>query len=132
MKLLIDNNLPPRWAVALRALFEDDGDVIVHLRERFDAATTDAEWIRALGGEGNWSVLSSDIRIAKQRPSRELFIGAGLVGFFFRPTKDRIPNHIRFARLLVLWTSIKDQVRLNANGCFELPPKGSKFTQIGR
>lgn len=42
----------------------------------------DEEWIEALGREGGWSVLSGDIRIAKKRPSRDLFLRANLTGFF--------------------------------------------------
>lgn len=132
MRLFIDNNLPPGWAVALNALFQPHGDHVEHLRDRFPGAATDAAWIKALGGEGDWVVLSGDIRVAKKRPSRELFVGAGLVGFFFTPKSEKQPAHLRFARVLLLWDLMKNQVRSNPNGCFELPPTGKTFRPIGR
>nr|WP_231708471.1 hypothetical protein [Sphingomonas populi] len=130
---MVDNDLPPRLATALHLIFEPDGDEIVSLREKFGRANLkDEEWIRALGQEGRWAVLSADRRIAKQRPSRELFIGAGLIGFFFPPSLQKEALNRQAARLLLLWPSIRDQVRLNANGCFEIPANGARFRTIGR
>lgn len=133
MKVMVDNDLPPRLAKALHIIFEADGDEIVSLREKFGRDNVkDAEWIGQLGLEGRWAVLSADRRIAKQRPSRELFIGAGLVGFFFPPSLQKQPLHRQAARVINLWPDLRDQVRLNANGCFEMPASGSRFRQIGR
>lgn len=133
MKVLVDNDLPPRLARALHAIFDADGDEIVALRDKFRRSDLkDAEWISALGSEGGWAVLSADMRIAKQRPSRQLFIGAGLIGFFFPPSLQKAPLHKQAARVITLWPAIRDQVRLNANGCFEMPASGQKFRQIGR
>lgn len=131
MKLFIDNNLPPGWAIALTALFGAHGNQIEHLRDRFARSTNDADWIKALGREGDWVVLSGDFRIAKQRLSRELFIGAGLIGFFFAPKSEKERAHLRFARLLQLWTSIEAHARDTQKGCFQLPPSGHKFRRIG-
>ena len=130
---MVDNDLPPRLARALNLIFEDDGDEVVALRDKFGRDDlTDAEWIGALASEGNWAVLSADRRIAKQRPSRDLFIAAGLVGFFFPPALQKQPLAKQVARVLTLWQDLRDQVRLNANGCFEMPTKGARFRQIGR
>ena len=130
---MVDNDLPPRLARALNLIFEVDGDEVVALRDKFGRDDlTDAEWIGALAAEGNWAVLSADRRLAKQRPSRDLFISAGLVGFFFPPSlqKQALPKQV--ARVLTLWQDLRDQVRLNANGCFEMPATGARFRQIGR
>jgi hypothetical protein len=130
---MVDNDLPPRLARALHTIFEADGDEVVALREKFGRDNVkDAEWIGHLGKEGRWAVLSADRRIAKQRPSRELFIGAGLVGFFFPPSLQKQPLYRQAARVISIWPDIRDQVRLNANGCFEMPASGSRFRQIGR
>jgi len=130
---MVDNDLPPRLARALHLIFETDGDEVVALREKFGRANvTDADWIKQLGDEGRWAVLSADRRIAKQRPSRELFIGAGLVGFFFSPSLQKAPLHRQAAHIINLWPDIQAQVRLNANGCFEIPASGRRFRQIGR
>jgi hypothetical protein len=82
---LVDNDLPPRLARALHLIFEGDGDEIIALRQKFGRGDIkDADWIGRLGAEGGWAVLSADRRIARQKPSRELFIRAGLIGFFSR------------------------------------------------
>lgn len=130
---MVDNDLPPRLARALQTIFEADGDEIVALREKFGRSDLkDHEWIEGLGREGGWAILPADLRIAKQRPSRDLFIGAGLVGFFFPPSLQKAPLYKQAARVINLWPSIRDQVRLNANGCFEIPASGQRFRQIGR
>jgi hypothetical protein len=130
---MVDNDLPPRLAKALHLIFETDGDEVIYLRDKFGRADLkDDEWIGALGREGRWAVLSADRRIAKQRPSRELFIGAGLIGFFFPPSLQKEPLYRQAARVITLWPSIRTQVSLNANGCFEMPAKSNRFRSIGR
>ena len=130
---MVDNDLPPRLARALNLIFEEDGDEIIALREKFKRSDLkDAEWITELAKEGGWAILSADRRIAKQRPSRELFIGAGLVGFFFPPSLQKEPLYKQASRIIALWPAIRDQMRLNANGCFEIPASGQRFRQIGR
>jgi hypothetical protein len=130
---MVDNDLPPNLARALHLIFELDGDEVVALRDKFGRQNlTDSEWITALGREGDWAVLSADMRIAKHRPSRDAFVAAGLVGLFFPPSLQKATLAKQTARLLTLWPDIREQVRLNANGCFEMPAKGSKFRQIGR
>ena len=130
---MVDNDLPPNLARALDLIFQPDGDHVIALRDKFGRDNlTDAEWIGELGRETEWAVLSADLRIAKQRPSRDAFNSAGLVGFFFPPSLQKATLAKQTARVLTLWPDIRQQVRLNANGCFELPAKGSKFRQIGR
>jgi len=130
---MVDNDLPPRLAVVLNTIFEEDGDEIVSLREKFGRGNLkDEEWIPALGAEGRWAVISADQRIAKRRPSRELFIRNGLVGFFFNPALQKSALHKQAARLLTLWPQIRAQHALAANGCFAVPITGTKFHFIGR
>ena len=133
MKVMVDNDLPPRLARALHIIFEEDGDEIVALREKFGRSNLkDEEWIPALGSEGGWAVISADQRIAKRKPSRELFLRHGLVGFFFNPGLQKSALHKQAARLMTLWPQIRAQHQLAANGCFAVPLKGGKFESIGR
>lgn len=130
---MVDNDLPPRLAKALDLIFEADGDSIIALREKFGRSKVkDEEWIRSLGSEGGWAILSADRRIAKQRPSRDLFISAGLIGFFFPASLQKQPLFKQASRVIGMWPDIRDQVRLNANGCFEIPASGRRFRTIGR
>jgi len=133
MRVMIDNDLPPRLATALHAVFESDGDEVISLRAKFGRHDLkDEEWIPVLGKEGRWAVISADMRIAKKRPSRELFLSQGLVGFFLSPSLQKSPLHIQTARLLQIWPAIRDQHRLSDNGCFEVGFKSQRFRQIGR
>lgn len=79
MKLLVDNNLPPRLAEALNVIFAPDHEVTALRREFGRGDLKDEEWIPKLGAEGGWAVLSADMNIARKRPSRQPFIGAGLL-----------------------------------------------------
>lgn len=131
MKLLIDHNLPPRLAIALNEIFP--ADEIAALRDKFGRSNVkDEDWIPALGREGGWAVLSADMNIAKKRPSRELFIRAGLVGFFLSPSLQKLPLHLQTARILTIWTQMILLTRTTANGVFEMPITGQKFRTIGR
>lgn len=130
---MVDNDLPPRLAQVLHLLFEPEGDHVVSLRRKFGRSNLkDEEWIRALGSEGRWAILSADRRIAKQRPSRDLFISAGLVGFFFPPSLQKQPLAKQSARIIGMWGAIRSQFELASNGCFEIPASGQRFRQIGR
>ena len=72
------------------------------------------------------------MNIAKKRPSRELFVGAGLVGFFFSPSLQKAPLHVQAARVLTIWPQMVSHMATTANGVFEMPASGRKFRSIGR
>lgn len=132
MKLLVDNDLPPRLAKALNVIFAPDHQITA-LREKFGRSNLkDEEWIPKLGAEGGWAVLSADMNIAKKRPSRQLFVGAGLVGFFFSPSLQKAPLNLQAARVLTIWPQMVSHMKTTANGVFEVPASGKKFRSIGR
>ncbi|WP_416463426.1 hypothetical protein [Sphingomonas sp. VDB2] len=124
MKLLVDNDLPPRLGRGLGALFAGEHHV-EHMKDKFGTGSLlDAEWIERLGKEGGWCVLSGDRRIAKQKPSRDLFLRAGLIGFFALPTVRKMPFNEQTARILIMWPAMTIMSETIAQGCFELPIKG--------
>jgi hypothetical protein len=132
VKLLVDNNLPPRLAKALNVIFAPDHEIAA-LREKFGRSNLkDEEWIPKLGAEGGWAVLSADMNIARKRPSRQLFVGAGLVGFFFSPSLQKSPLNLQAARVLTIWPQMVSHMKTTANGVFEVPASGKKFRSIGR
>lgn len=132
MKLLVDHNLPPRLALALNEIFKPEHTIIA-LREKFGRSNLrDEEWIPQLGQEGGWAVLSADLNIARKKPSRELFVRAGLVGFFFSPAMQKWPLHRQAARVLTIWPQMISHLNTTANGVFEMPASGGKFRTIGR
>lgn len=132
MKLLVDNDLPPRLAKALNVIFAPDHEIAA-LREKFGRSNLkDEEWIPKLGAEGGWAVLSADMNIARKRPSRQIFVGAGLVGFFFSPSLQKAPLNLQAARVLTIWPQMVSHMKTTANGVFEVPASGRKFRSIGR
>ena len=92
----------------------------------------DEEWIGVLGKESGWAVLSADMAIAKKKPSRDLFLGAGLVGFFFSPAMQKWPLTRQAARVLTIWPDMVTLKGAVASGVYEMPASGGKFRQIGR
>jgi hypothetical protein len=130
LRLFVDNNLPPVLARGLDALFADDHHVICH-RDKFGKThVKDEEWIRALGSEGDWVVLSGDLNIARKRPSRELFLRSGLVGFFPKAAVMELPLNRKAARILTVWPRMEEISQAVRPGVFELPVKGDKFASL--
>jgi hypothetical protein len=62
---------------------------------------------------------------------RQLFVGGGLVGFFFSPSLQKAPLNLQAARVLTIWPQMVSHMT-TANGVFELPASGKKFRSIGR
>lgn len=125
MKLLVDENLPPALARALAALFPGKHEII-HLRERFGPAVKDIEWIKILGDEGKWIVLSSDRRITKIKAENHAFKSSKLVGFFFAAGLQKAKLTKQMERLMAVWETIETQVDLiSGGGMFENSDEGS-------
>ncbi len=131
MKLLVDNNLPPRLGRGLGALFAGMHDVL-HIKDKFGTGSLpDEDWIEALGREGGWCVLSGDRRIASKKPSRDLFLRSNLVGFFPLPAVMALPLTGQAARVLTLWPVLETNSRTMERGCLELGVKGHRLRPIG-
>ena len=77
MKFLVDNCLAPKHAKALHLLVEPAHQVI-HLREKFSPDTRDEVWLKALGEEDDWIILSGDVRIGRNQHEREAWHRSGL------------------------------------------------------
>ena len=130
MKVLFDHNLSRYIARGLNEIFAGE-HLIVALEEHFGQSDlTDLEWISRLGNEGNWSVISADVRITRNRVERNAFLSADLVGFFLSPGLRKSPVHIQAARLLRVWPRIVAISENVERGLFELPLRGEKFRQL--
>lgn len=103
MKLFVDNNLSPRVARALDVLFEDEA---IHLRDRFDPAISDVDWIAELGRERSWCVLSGDYRISRNRAEQLAWRSTDLIGFFMQPNLKRAPLPDQAARVIRYWPAL--------------------------
>lgn len=132
MKLLIDNDLSPHIAVAINALVEPHGHRVTALRKKFAADTQDVVWIRVLGQEGGWTVVSGDSGITRRAAERRVWRQAGLVGFFLAPGWRKLDPLHQAARLLMWWERLVAQANLVEGGAiFQLPINpGSRLRQL--
>jgi len=51
----------------------------------------DVEWLQKLGEEGDWVVISGDVRIARSAHERAAWHQSGLTVFFLKPGWTNIP-----------------------------------------
>lgn len=130
MKLLIDNNLPPRLGRGLGEMFAGLHEV-QHIKDKFGTGDLpDDAWIVELGREGGWCVLSGDRHIATKKPSRDLFLASNLVGFFTSAAVSRYPLHQQASRVLYLWPVFERLAASTKSGCYEVGPKSDRLRQI--
>ena len=131
MKFFLDNNLSPRFAQALQALEGDGGHEVVHLRSKFSGDAKDVAWIRSLASEGNWVIISGDMRISQREFEREAWLNSGLTAFFFAKGWTNIKFWDQAWRLIKWWPAIVEQAQNICPGAgFVVPLKSAKLEQL--
>lgn len=99
--------MAPAYAAIMAMLEEsDDPHEFVHLRKKFDASTEDVDWIRALAKEGDWVILSADVRITRDTEEREAWKESCLTAFFFSAGWVDKRRHKQLEELLRYWPAI--------------------------
>jgi len=130
VNFFFDNTLAPRLARALDELVGPESRV-VHLTEDFSADTPDIAWIEKLAANGNWTIISGDLRISRNPHERRAWQSAGLTTFFLKgwPQKS---FWIQASRLVQWWPDIEQQARrVKAGAAFIVPFKYSgRFEQL--
>ena len=127
MKLLVDNMFPPRLGRGLAQLFAGQHH-IEHIKDKFGTGSlSDEDWIKKLGKEGGWSVLSGDRRIASNRISRDLFLANNLVGFFPKSAVLDMPFPKQVARILTVWPLMEALAASADRGCYAIGASGTKL-----
>jgi PIN like domain len=135
LNFLFDHNTPPSWARSLDSLSKDKFDQkvgqVISLRDKFPVNAKDTDWLKALGEEGNWAVVSCDF-FRKTKAERELIRQHGLSVFVLgKSWTDKHPFWPRTAQLVMWWPRIVDQANSVSNAAFEVPWRVSgKFVQI--
>lgn len=132
MKVHVDENISPKIARSLAALFYGEHE-IEHVRDRFGPSVKDLEWIRLLDAEGKWIVISGDRRISRNKAEYVAFSSSNLIGFFLSKGLNKAPVIKQLERILALWTAIETQSGIVAGGAmFELPMRSNKLSQLKR
>ena len=129
MKFFFDNTMPPKVVEALKIL--DSDNKIPHLKERFPADTIDAIWISALSGEGDWVIISGDVRITRNHGERAAWLESKLLAFFLAKGWTSQPLWDQAWRFIKWWPRIVEQAsRIKPPAGFIVPLKDSKLEQV--
>ena len=119
MKFFLDNCLAIRHARALNEMVKPE-HTFTHLQDKFGPNTKDEDWIRALGGEGDWIVISGDYRIGKSAHERRAWHESGLTAFFLSKGWTNIPPLQQHSKLALILDDIIEQA--------QRAPPGSGFS----
>ena len=99
----------------------------------FDADTPDVTWIRTLGEERNWVIVSGDLRISRIPAEREAWRASGLTAFFLKKAwadQELVPFASRF---IAWWPKITAQAQMAPVGKgFWVPFGGQRFEEPPR
>lgn len=128
MRIFFDNCIAVRFVDALRVLTRpEDGVDLVHLRGRFPEAIIDVDWIRTLGAEGGWIIVSGDLRITRSLPERAAWRESGLPAFFFDDAWASRAFWVQFGELVRWWPIVLREGRTASSGRgWRLPFKGKE------
>jgi hypothetical protein len=130
VKVFFDHNMSPAMARAFRELFRNQHE-IAYLAEKFKPSTSDIDWITALSQEGQWTVVSGDRRITKNRAEYHTFRNSNLIGLFLTPGLNKAPVIKQMERILALWPKIELVPQTVQGGAmYELPMKGMLLRQL--
>jgi hypothetical protein len=116
MKFFLDNNISPRISRALKELEDRDQNEVVHLRERFKADTTDESWMRQLGSEGDWVVVTCDTSISKNPHEIKAWFESGLIVFFLKSGWLSLAYWEFAWQLIKRWPLIKAKIHKASRG----------------
>ena len=129
MRFFFDNCIAPRISTSIAAL-DHDHDV-VHLSERFARNTPDAFRISTLGNEGDWVIVSGDLRISRSKAEREAWIESSLTVFFLASGWGQLKLWEIAWRLVKWWPLIVSQAHTVKPGAgFVIPVSGNRFQQL--
>ena len=135
MNIFIDNNLSPALARSLNGFLEErDEGKAVHLRDKFDPATKDETWIKALKKENcDWIVISADLKITKNKAEKEAWREAKLKGFFVNKAFLKREQHLIVSRVFALLEIIKKASNKSSTKnylMYRLPVKGNTLEDL--
>jgi len=131
VKFFLDNCLSTRYAKSLDILSEKDGHKVFHLLDKFPRDAKDKDWIRSLGHEGGWIIVSGDVRILRTPELKNEWAQARLTAFFLASGWMNMGYWHQIANLVKWWPAILDQARLVEYGTgFEVPFRSSRLKPV--
>lgn len=105
MKFFLDNCLAIRHARALNEMVKPEHS-FTHLQEKFPPNAKDEDWIRKLGEEGGWIIISGDYRIGKNAHERAAWHQSKLTVFFLNKGWTNLPPLLQHSKLAIILDDI--------------------------
>lgn len=120
MTFFLDNCIPPPIGKGLRGFGAD----VRILREEFDAAARDIDWMPSVAQNG-WIVITTDDRIRRNPAERQLLRDLKLRVVFLAAGHAVLPLWQQAAKIVTRWPDIvKACERLKPGTCLIVPMKG--------
>jgi hypothetical protein len=131
LKFFFDTCVSSRIVRALKIIAEYQGFEIVHLDDKFKAASTpDPEWLSALSKEGDWIIISGDPKISRSKAERAAWKEAGLTTFFLTDGWGNRNLYDQTAELIRRWPDIVRVARECTKGSGFLIKKSKDFVLL--
>jgi predicted nuclease of predicted toxin-antitoxin system len=129
MKFFLDNCLAIRHARALSEMVKPEHS-FTHLQENFPPNAKDEEWIRKLGEEGKWVVISGDYRIGKNAHERAAWHQSGLTVFFLNKGWTNLPPLQQHSKLALILDDIIQHASTAKQGAGFMISVNGKIVQV--
>ena len=126
--------MSPHLAAAVAGLEQAQGaddHTVIHLSAKFPRNTDDIVWIRALGAEKEWVIVSGDLRIMRNKAQLLAWRESGLTAFFLKPAWAHQTIWPFSSRFVGWWPRIAAQAAMAPKGKgFLVPFKGERFEDV--
>lgn len=130
MQVLFDHNMPPSIARALNEIVKVEGHNAYALRDLFPVDIDDIGYFDRLGRDGNWIVISKDLRNARKKAERAAILRNRIVAFYLSPGLQKRRIGEQAASILWHWDKILAQREMVDRGLFQLPENKAKFRTL--
>lgn len=130
VKVLFDHNMPPSIARALHELIRVDGHEAFALRDKFEVDIADTDYFNRLGANGDWIVISKDLKNTRKKAEKAAILNNKIVAFYLSKGLQKKRVNEQAAAILWHWDKIVTQRNIIERGLFQLPENRSKFRQL--
>ncbi len=128
VKVIFDQNMPPRLARALHELIKSDSHEAFALRDKFPNTISDIDYFNELGRD--WIVVSKDLQNSKKKAERAAILRNKIVAFYLSPGLRKKKVHEQAAAIFWQWENILRQRQSVENGLFQIPENKSLFKSL--